>query len=151
MKYNKLTQNGAYMAEKHAATIDRLLIEAGEQPDKWGLDYIDPIDGDIIVAQITPHWTTPGAPDDGLRKKACYNPITGKIRFFDTKEYRTAVRKSVVIEEAYTTQQAADKWGVSRKTVLAWIARAKLPQAIKMGRDWLIPKDTPKPTDRRYK
>lgn len=50
-----------------------------------------------------------------------------------------------------TTQQAADKWGVSRKTVLAWIARSKLPQAIKMGRDWLIPKDTPKPTDRRYK
>ena len=46
--------------------------------------------------------------------------------------------------------KAAKKWGVSEHTVRAWIARGKLPQAKKMGRDWLIPADIPRPPDRRY-
>ncbi len=49
-----------------------------------------------------------------------------------------------------TTAQAADNWGVSRKTVLAWISRGKLPQAVKMGRDWFIPEDAARPADNRY-
>jgi excisionase family DNA binding protein len=49
-----------------------------------------------------------------------------------------------------TTEQAADKWGVARRTVRSWIERGKLPTAQKMGRDWVIPADTPKPADRRY-
>lgn len=72
----------------------------------------------------------------------------------DKKELREKDKqfKRVVHPENYaiTTRQAADKWGVSRKTVLAWISRGKLPEAQKFGRDWLIPNDTQKPTDRRY-
>jgi excisionase family DNA binding protein len=49
-----------------------------------------------------------------------------------------------------TTQQAAEKWGVSLKTVQAWIRRGKL-KAIKPegSRDWLISKKAQKPQDRR--
>jgi len=49
-----------------------------------------------------------------------------------------------------TTAQAAEKWGVGKGTVQQWIARGKLPGAQKVGRDWLIPADTPRPADRRY-
>ena len=49
-----------------------------------------------------------------------------------------------------TTKQAAEKWEVTHKTVLTWIARGKIPEAQKLGRDWLIPADTTKPIDKRY-
>lgn len=49
-----------------------------------------------------------------------------------------------------TTAEAAERWGVEQRTVQSWITRGKLPGAIKPGHDWLIPADTPKPTDRRY-
>lgn len=52
--------------------------------------------------------------------------------------------------EYMTTREAGEKWNVSRVTVSTWIRRGKLPQAKKLGRDWMIPKDTPKPKDRRY-
>jgi len=49
-----------------------------------------------------------------------------------------------------TTAEAAEKWGVSRQAVLKWIQRGKLSSAQRAGHAWLIPADTPKPTDRRY-
>jgi excisionase family DNA binding protein len=52
--------------------------------------------------------------------------------------------------EYMTTSVAAERWGVEQRTVQSWIARGKLPGAIKPGHDWLIPVGTPKPSDRRY-
>lgn len=49
-----------------------------------------------------------------------------------------------------TTAQAAEKWGVTLSAVHRWIQRGKLPEAVKIGRDWQIPDETPKPPDRRY-
>lgn len=49
-----------------------------------------------------------------------------------------------------TVMQAAEKWGVSPRTVRSWIERDKLPEAERVGRDWLIPEDTQRPADRRY-
>lgn len=73
----------------------------------------------------------------------------------DKKELREKDKqfKQVVHPESYaiTTRQAAEKWSVSHVTVRMWILRGKLPEAQKFGRDWLIPIDTPKPKDKRYK
>ena len=49
-----------------------------------------------------------------------------------------------------STTEAAEKWGVSRVTVIAWLNRGKLPMAVKAGRDWLIPVNASRPADRRY-
>lgn len=40
--------------------------------------------------------------------------------------------------------------GVKHATARSWANLGKLPTAQKMGRDWVIPADTPKPADRRY-
>ncbi len=53
------------------------------------------------------------------------------------------------LTELMTTTEAAEKWGVQRRTIIAWIARDKLPEAVRIGRDWMIPKRTPKPTNKR--
>ncbi len=48
-----------------------------------------------------------------------------------------------------TTQQAADKWGVKRMTVIVWIGRGKIPGVKKFGNVWMIPPSAPKPKDGR--
>lgn len=48
-----------------------------------------------------------------------------------------------------TTQQAADKYGVTRRAIQKWIDHGKLP-AVKFGRDYMIPADVEKPKDLRY-
>jgi len=64
--------------------------------------------------------------------------------------YAIKRRRNQMIGKYMTTKEAAEVWGVEQRTVLAWINRNKLPSAQKIGRDWMIPKDTPKPVDRRY-
>lgn len=54
------------------------------------------------------------------------------------------------MQEYITTKAAAAYYGVSRKTVLSWIELGKMPAAQKFGRDWMIPKGTPRPEDKRY-
>ena len=44
-----------------------------------------------------------------------------------------------------TTIQAAKKWGVTRGRVCHYLWADQIPGAIKAGRDWLIPIETPKP------
>jgi len=48
-----------------------------------------------------------------------------------------------------TPQQAAEKWGISDRRVQALCANGRVNGAVRLGRGWLIPKDTPKPSDGR--
>jgi excisionase family DNA binding protein len=49
--------------------------------------------------------------------------------------------------EWITPQQAAEKWGVSARRVQALCINGQINGTIKLGRVWLIPKDTLKPYD----
>lgn len=44
-------------------------------------------------------------------------------------------------------QEVAPKWGVSTRNVQMLCAAGKIPGAVRFGRDWMIPKDAPKPAD----
>jgi len=50
-----------------------------------------------------------------------------------------------------TPQEAAEKWGISDRRVQALCANGQVEGVIRLRRSWLIPKDTPKPIDGRYK
>ena len=48
-------------------------------------------------------------------------------------------------------QEVAQKWGVSTRNVQMLCSAGKIEGAVRFGRDWMIPKDAPKPPDRRTK
>ena len=48
-----------------------------------------------------------------------------------------------------SSQQAADKWGVSLRHVQALLKHDRIDGAVRFGHAWMIPKDAPKPEDRR--
>ena len=50
-----------------------------------------------------------------------------------------------------TPQQAAEKWGITDRRVQALCANGQVDGAVRLGRGWLIPKETPKPLDGRAK
>ena len=50
-----------------------------------------------------------------------------------------------------TPQQAAEKWGITDRRVQALCANGQVDGAVRLGRGWLIPKNTPKPQDGRRK
>ena len=45
--------------------------------------------------------------------------------------------------------QAAELWGITDRRVQALCAAGKVPNAVRLGRGWLIPKDSLKPPDGR--
>lgn len=45
----------------------------------------------------------------------------------------------------------AEQWGVSPRRIQAMCAAGRIPGAVRFGRDWMIPKDTPQPQDGRTK
>lgn len=47
--------------------------------------------------------------------------------------------------------EAAVKWGVTPRRVQALCASGKIKGAVRLGRDWMIPKETPRPVDGRTK
>ena len=51
--------------------------------------------------------------------------------------------------EYITSQQAADKWGVSMRRVQAFLKDGRIDDAVRFGRAWMIPKDAEKPRDTR--
>ena len=53
--------------------------------------------------------------------------------------------------EYMTLKEASEKWGVTPRRVNYYCAGGRIPGAVKMATIWLIPKDTVKPIDRRYK
>lgn len=50
-----------------------------------------------------------------------------------------------------TLKQASEKWGVTPRQINYLCAAGRIPGAMKMATIWLIPKDTEKPADARYK
>jgi excisionase family DNA binding protein len=50
-----------------------------------------------------------------------------------------------------TPQQAADQWGITDRRVQALCVNGQIDGAVRLGRGWLIPKNTPKPPDGRTK
>lgn len=48
-----------------------------------------------------------------------------------------------------TPQQAAQLWGISERRVQSLCIKGRVKGARKLGRAWLIQKDTPKPVDAR--
>ncbi|MDR3240398.1 MAG: excisionase family DNA-binding protein [Clostridiales bacterium] len=52
--------------------------------------------------------------------------------------------------ELISAKQYADKYGLERTNVLKLIREGRIP-AIKIGNQWCIPADTPRPEDRRVK
>lgn len=43
------------------------------------------------------------------------------------------------------------KWGITERRIRVLCAERRIEGALKVGKTWLIPKDTPKPRDRRFK
>ena len=50
-----------------------------------------------------------------------------------------------------TPQQAAEQWNISDRRVQTLCANGQIKGAVRLGRGWLIPKNTPKPLDGRTK
>ena len=50
-----------------------------------------------------------------------------------------------------TPQQAAEQWNISDRRIQELCAKGRISDAIRLGRGWLIPKNTPKPVDGRTK
>jgi predicted site-specific integrase-resolvase len=51
--------------------------------------------------------------------------------------------------EYITAQQAADKWGVSLRSVQAYLTSGQIKGVKRFGRSWMIPESAEKPEDRR--
>ena len=53
--------------------------------------------------------------------------------------------------EYLTSPEMAEKWGLSSRRVSLLCAQDRIEGAIKKGKTWLIPSDTQKPADARYR
>lgn len=45
----------------------------------------------------------------------------------------------------WTAPDAAREWDTPPSTVRKWLLAGRIPGAVKLGRDWLIPAGTPRP------
>ncbi len=50
-----------------------------------------------------------------------------------------------------SVKEASEKWGIFDTRITKLCREGKIPGAQKHGKAWLIPKNTPRPTDKRYK
>ncbi|QIB68334.1 excisionase family DNA binding protein [Muricomes intestini] len=50
-----------------------------------------------------------------------------------------------------SVQQAADKWGISKRRIQKLCEENRIDGAVRFGYAWAIPKDAPKPADGRLK
>lgn len=50
-----------------------------------------------------------------------------------------------------TASQAAEKWNISQRRVQILCAEGRIKGVFKLGENWAIPKDSPKPLDGRRK
>lgn len=49
-----------------------------------------------------------------------------------------------------TTKEAAEKWNITQRRVLAFCQNNRIPDLNRIGNMWLIPANTPKPADNRH-
>ena len=50
-----------------------------------------------------------------------------------------------------TPQQAAERWGITDRRIQALCLNGQVDGAVRLGRSWLIPKETLQPIDGRTK
>ena len=50
-----------------------------------------------------------------------------------------------------TSPETSEKWGISSRRISLLCAEGRIEGAIKKGKTWLIPSDTQKPADARYR
>ena len=50
-----------------------------------------------------------------------------------------------------TLKEASNKWVVTSRWINYYCSSGRIPGAVKMGTVWLIPKDSQKPADQRFK
>lgn len=50
-----------------------------------------------------------------------------------------------------SVKEAAEKWDISERRVQILCQQNRIAGVIRFGRSWVIPKDTEKPPDNRYK
>lgn len=50
-----------------------------------------------------------------------------------------------------TLKEASSLWSISQRMINYYCSAGRIPGAIKIATIWLIPKDTDKPIDKRYK
>ena len=50
-----------------------------------------------------------------------------------------------------SAQQAADKWGISKRRVQKLCASQRIPDAVRIGNMWVVPENAQKPADARLK
>lgn len=50
-----------------------------------------------------------------------------------------------------TTSQAAEKWSISQRRVQVLCTNGRIEGVFKLGENWAIPENTPKPIDGRIK
>jgi len=48
-------------------------------------------------------------------------------------------------------RQASEKWGITDRQIQSLCSQGKIEGATRLGREWLIPKDAPRPLDGRTK
>ncbi len=53
------------------------------------------------------------------------------------------------MEGYMTIREAAEVWGVTPRRIQVLCSDGRIEGAMKFGRDWAIPKDAKKPTDKR--
>ncbi len=53
--------------------------------------------------------------------------------------------------EYLTTVEMSEKWNISSRRIGVLCAEGRITGVIKKGKTWLIPADTKKPADARYK
>ncbi|MDR1061595.1 MAG: helix-turn-helix domain-containing protein [Clostridiales bacterium] len=53
--------------------------------------------------------------------------------------------------EWISPKQAAEQWGITERQAQSLCAQGKIPDAARIGRSWLIPRNAEKPLDGRTK
>ena len=53
--------------------------------------------------------------------------------------------------EYLTSVEMSEKWNISSRRISLLCSEGRVDGAIKKGKTWLIPADTPKPVDARFK
>lgn len=51
--------------------------------------------------------------------------------------------------EYMTVQEASKKWGISERRIQKLCSEERVPDLMKVGRMWLIPRSAEKPVDKR--
>ena len=53
--------------------------------------------------------------------------------------------------EYLTSAEMSEKWGITSRRISVLCAEGRIEGAIKKGKTWLMPSDTKKPADARFK